>query len=160
MGAGWCLVLLRPPSVARNLRPNLISANFPLNCCARLHPESMLEHRGLQHQVVIQAILPKLILQRSGSGRVVECRTVNQGDGGSIPPTAISKLRQFHSPNICLCLSEETKSWWSLPSGVNARGSKRMMTTKIEVLQSCVSCPYPDKMKSHTREGRGQMCNL
>ena len=40
--------------------------------------------------------------------RTVERRTVNQGDGGSIPPTAVSKLRQFHSPNICLCLSEET----------------------------------------------------
>ena len=29
------------------------------------------------------------------------------GSGGSIPPTAISKLRQFRSPHICLCLSEE-----------------------------------------------------
>ena len=35
-------------------------------------------------------------------------RTVNRGDGGSIPPTAVSKLRQFRLPNICLCLSEET----------------------------------------------------
>ena len=34
--------------------------------------------------------------------------TVNRGDGGSIPPTAVSKLRQFRSPHICLCLSEET----------------------------------------------------
>ena len=41
-------------------------------------------------------------------GRVVERRTVNRGDGGSIPPTAILKLRQFRSPHICLCLSEET----------------------------------------------------
>ena len=41
-------------------------------------------------------------------GRAVERRTVNRGDGGSIPPTAVSKLRQFRSPNICLCLSEET----------------------------------------------------
>ena len=30
--------------------------------------------------------------------------TVNQRDGGSIPPIAVSKLRQFHSPHICLCL--------------------------------------------------------
>ena len=30
------------------------------------------------------------------------------GDGGSIPPTSISKLRQFRSLLICLCLSEET----------------------------------------------------
>ena len=41
-------------------------------------------------------------------GRAVERRTVNRGDGGSIPPTAVSKLRQFRSPHICLCLSEET----------------------------------------------------
>ena len=40
-------------------------------------------------------------------GRAVERRTVNRGDGGSIPPTAVSKLRQFRSPYICLCLSEE-----------------------------------------------------
>ena len=38
---------------------------------------------------------------------MVERRTVNRGDGGSIPPTAVSKLRQFRS-DICLCLSEET----------------------------------------------------
>ena len=44
-----------------------------------------------------------------GSGsRAVERRIVNRGDGGSIPPTAVSKLRQFHSPRICLCLLEET----------------------------------------------------
>ena len=30
-------------------------------------------------------------------GRMVERRTVNRGDGGSIPPTAVSKLRQFRS---------------------------------------------------------------
>ena len=36
---------------------------------------------------------------RSG-GRAVERRTVNRGDGGSIPPTAVSKLRQFRSPQI------------------------------------------------------------
>ena len=34
-------------------------------------------------------------------GRVVERRTVNRGDGGSIPPTAVS-------PQFCVCLSEET----------------------------------------------------
>ena len=39
---------------------------------------------------------------------MIERRTVNRGDGGSIPPTAVSKLRQFRSPHICLCLSEET----------------------------------------------------
>ena len=37
-----------------------------------------------------------------------ERRTVNRGDGGSIPPTAVSKLRQFHSSHICPFLSEDT----------------------------------------------------
>ena len=39
---------------------------------------------------------------------MVECWTVNRGDGRSIPPTAVLKLRQFRSPHIVLCLSEET----------------------------------------------------
>ena len=63
-------------------------------------------------------------------GRAVEHRTVNRGDGGSIPPTAISKLRQFRSPHICLCLSEETLKAggpFSLVS-MPGRGSKRSHT--------------------------------
>ena len=39
--------------------------------------------------------------------RLERC-TVNRGDDGSIPLTAISKLRQFRSPHISLCLSEAT----------------------------------------------------
>ena len=39
---------------------------------------------------------------------MVERRSINQGNRGSIPPTAVSELRQFRSPHICLCLSEET----------------------------------------------------
>ena len=39
---------------------------------------------------------------------MIEHRTVNRGDGGSIPPTAVSKFRQFRLPYICLCLSQET----------------------------------------------------
>ena len=39
---------------------------------------------------------------------MVERRTVNRGDSGSIPSTTASKLRQFRSPHICLCHSEET----------------------------------------------------
>ena len=38
---------------------------------------------------------------------MVDRRTVNQGDSCSIPPAAVSKLRQFRPPHICLCLSEE-----------------------------------------------------
>ena len=41
-------------------------------------------------------------------GHAIERWTVNRGDGGSILPAAISKLRQLRSPHICLYLSEET----------------------------------------------------
>ena len=41
-------------------------------------------------------------------GRAVERRTVNRGDGGSFPPTAVSKFRQFRLSYICLCLSKDT----------------------------------------------------
>ena len=44
---------------------------------------------------------------KGSGGRAVERRTVNRGDGGSIPPAAVSKLRQFRPPHICPCLSEE-----------------------------------------------------
>ena len=57
--------------------------------------------------MVLELMGSTLWLTGSG-GRVVERWTVNRGDGGSIPSTAISKLRQFHSPHICLCLWEET----------------------------------------------------
>ena len=69
---------------------------------------------------------------KRNSGRVVECRTVNRGDSGSIPPTAVLKLRQFRSPHICLCLSEETLK---VLSGVYARGSTRPHTGG-----KCVTC--------------------
>ena len=39
---------------------------------------------------------------------MVERWTVNRGDNGSVPPNIVSKLRQFRSSQICLCLSEET----------------------------------------------------
>ena len=42
------------------------------------------------------------------SSRAVERRIINRGDGGSIPSTAVLKLRQFRSPHICLCFSEGT----------------------------------------------------
>ena len=41
-------------------------------------------------------------------GHAAEHPTVNRGDGGSILPTAISKLMQYRLSHICLCLSEET----------------------------------------------------
>ena len=67
---------------------------------------------------------------RSG-GRAVERRTVNRGDGGSIPPTAVSK--QF--PHLPVSFGRESKSRWSLLSGVYARGSKRSHTGG-----KCVTC--------------------
>ena len=70
---------------------------------------------------------------RSGSqvgsgGRAVERQTLNRGDGDSIPPTAVLKFRQFHSPHIEETFGRDTKSRWSLLSGVYARGSKRSHT--------------------------------
>ena len=79
--------------------------------------------------------LGKTTTRKGSGGRAVERRSVNRGDSGSIPPTAVSKLRQFRSPHICRCLSEETKSRWSLLSGVYARGSKRSHTGG-----KCVTC--------------------
>ena len=57
--------------------------------------------------VYILLVLDYHMVVGSG-GRAVERRTVNRRDGGSIPPTAVSKLRRFCPPHICLCLSEET----------------------------------------------------
>ena len=66
-------------------------------------------HVQITSQLGIEAKhLGKEAMQKGSSGRVVERRTVNWGDGGSIPPTAISKIRQFRSPHICMCLAEET----------------------------------------------------
>ena len=59
--------------------------------------------------IAICQLTHSLIQNAVGSGGcAVERWTVNRGHSGSIPPTAISKLRQFCSPHIYLCLSEET----------------------------------------------------
>ena len=68
-------------------------------------------------------------------GRAIEHWTVNRGDGGSIPSTAVSKLRQFRPPHICLCLSEETLKAGGPFCLVSARGSKRSHTEG-----KCVTC--------------------
>ena len=41
-----------------------------------------------------------LALVRYSSGRVVERRTLNRGDGGSIPPNAVSNLGNFAHPTF------------------------------------------------------------
>ena len=68
-----------------------------LEWCAHYYVDIHACHRLCQSQYLIEGSV----------GRTVERQTVNRGDGGLIPPTAVLKLRQFHSPHICLCLSEE-----------------------------------------------------
>ena len=84
--------------------------------------------------VVVCSEAPKRVDVGSG-GRAVECRTVNQVDGGSIPPTAVSILRQFRSPHISLCLSEEALKVDGPFCLVYARRSKRSHTGG-----KCVTC--------------------
>ena len=59
-----------------------------------------------------ESVMPEInatfVMTVGSDGRAVERWTVNRGDSGSIPHTAVSKLTQFCSPHICLCLSEET----------------------------------------------------
>ena len=63
---------------------------------------------------------------------MVEHRTFGQGDQGSKPPAAISKLRQFHSPTLPVSFRRDTESCWSFLAGVYARGSKRSYTEEME----------------------------
>ena len=81
----------------------------------------------------------------------MERRTVNRGDGGSIPPTTILKLRQFRSPHICLCLSEDTLKAGgpfylvSMPGEVKSHtGGKCVtcsgLTNSRELLSPSLSC--------------------
>ena len=60
-------------------------------------------------------------------GHTVECRTVNRGDGGSIPIS--------FTPHLPVSFRRDIKSQWSLLSGVYARGSKRSHTGG-----KCVTC--------------------
>ena len=48
-------------------------------------------------------------------GRAVERRTVNRGDGGSIP---FRNLGNFFTPHLPVSFGRDTKSRWSLLSGV------------------------------------------
>ena len=64
-----------------------------------------------------------LAVKNVGSGgRAVERRTVNRGDGGSIPPNAVSKLRgNFITPHLPMSSGRVAQS---LVSGAYTRGSK------------------------------------
>ena len=70
-------------------------------------------------------------LQVKSGDHAVERRTVNRGDGGSIPPASVSKLRQFHSPHIA-CVFRKRHYKPVVPS---IRGSKRSHTGG-----KCVTC--------------------
>ena len=67
-------------------------------------------------------------------GRMVERRTVNRGDSGSIPLTTVSKIRQFHSPHVA-CVFQKT---------LKAGGPFYLMSMPGEVKDptrdKCVTC--------------------
>ena len=65
-------------------------------------------------------------------GRAVERRTVNRGDGGSIP---FRNLGNFFHLTLPVSFGRATKSRWSLLFGVYARGSKKSHTGG-----KCVAC--------------------
>ena len=70
-------------------------------------------------------------------GRVVERRTINRGDGGSFNPTCrrFETLTISFTPHLPVSFGRDTKSRWSLLSGVYARGSKISHTGG-----KCVTC--------------------
>ena len=82
--------------------------------------------------------------------------TDNRVVAGSNPAEAVWKLWQFPLPHFASaqCLSEDTKSRWSLLSGVYARGSKRSHQSALEmctVVDSTThSTPPPPCNKPHT----------
>ena len=77
-------------------------------------------HGGITRDVCVlrrhsSAIVARLV---GSGGRAVERRTVNRGDGGSIPPAAVSKRRQFRSPHIaCVFRKKDKKTIWCLCQG-------------------------------------------
>ena len=55
---------------------------------------------------------------------------VNQEDGGSIPPPLFQNLANFIHPTLPVSFGRDSKSCWSLLSGVCAKGSKRSQAGK------------------------------
>ena len=75
-----------------------------------------------------------LCYQGRSGGRTVERRTVNRGDSGSIPPTAISKLSFAISfTSHCLCLSEKTLKAGGLFYLVSMSGEVKDPTQGVNV---------------------------
>ena len=101
---------------------------------ACIYTHSFVSATGVDHQW-LQPCISNTPTRMGSGGRAVERRTVNRGDGGSIPPTAVSKLGNFFTPHLPVSFGRDTKSRWSLLSGVYARGSKRSHTGG-----KCVTC--------------------
>ena len=86
-----------------------------------------------------------LVLLVGSGGRALGRRTVNRGDSGSIPPTAV--LAISFTPHLHVSFGRDTKSRWSLLSGAYARGSKKShtgwtcsgLTNSREKDNSCIS---------------------
>ena len=87
--------------------PKVSCWHIAVRTSSRLHPVGLeSDNNGISFVNTCWSILKLKIINIKFQH--VWGAVVNRGDGGSIPPTAVSKLRQFHSLHICLCLSEET----------------------------------------------------
>ena len=65
-------------------------------------------------------------------GRVVERRAFGRGDRGSKPPPPFRNLGNFVHPTLPLSFGRDSKSRWSLLSGVYARGRKNIAPREME----------------------------
>ena len=88
----------------------------------------------MEHMKIVVSLHHCLYRHVGSGGRAVERRTVNRGDGGSILPP-FRNLGNFFTPHLPVSFGRETKSRWSLLSGVYARGSKKSHTGG-----KCVTC--------------------
>ena len=123
----------------------------------KLHPMLLIYSKWLQ---TISIFADTNEEPRTGSGgRAVERLAVNRGDGGSIPPTAVSKRRQFRSPHICLRLSEETLTVlyiWCLCQGSKISHTGRKCVTcsgLTNALQRAPSSIWENERKRKGRRG-------
>ena len=60
----------------------------------------------------------------TGGGQVVERQTFGRRDLGSKPPPSFRSLGNFIYPNLSVSFERDSKTCWSLLSGVYARESK------------------------------------
>ena len=86
----------------------------------------MIEHQLYEFSLTLIHGESYRSLNVGSGGHAVERQTVDGGDGGSIPP---------FTPHLPVSFGRDTKSRWSLLSGVYARESKRSNTGG-----NCVTC--------------------